>query len=320
MRAVRVGAPGRADVVEIADHSVAGDEVEVEVTRASICSTDRKLVARGSDPPLVIGHEAVGRLEDGTLVGIHPDVGCGRCADCEQGLENRCPRGFSMGVDRDGCMAERVAVPFAHAVPLEGIDPEVAPLLEPLACCIHALETLVVASEGALVVGAGPMGILCMWALQAAGSRVVVGQRSPARRALAQELGADAAVAPDEDPAPALGMPPRVAVVTAPGAPALRYALEKVAVGGRVHAFAGTPDGAEIDANLVHYRHLRLVGSTGSTLRDYTRACDLVSAGEIKLERLPRTGVTIEDVPELLTDAPDPLTLKYIVDLKARPR
>jgi L-iditol 2-dehydrogenase len=321
MRAVRVGTPGGVEALDVERPSASHGDVLVEVDWAAICATDRKLVARGSDPPRVIGHEAVGHLQDGVLVGVHPDIGCGRCEQCESGYENRCPNRSSIGLDRDGGMAEWVRVPPSHAVPLEGVEPEIAPLLEPLACCLHAVELLKPRrNEKALIVGAGSMGILAMWSLQAAGCAVAVIQRSPARRELAHELGAVAAMSPAEDPAASLGGSPSVAIVTAPGAEALSLALDRVAVGGRVHAFAGTAGGAEVDANLVHYRHLQLVGSTGSTLRDYERARDLVSSGEIKLDRMPRSRVTIDEIPELLTSEPSALPLKAIVDVKAGSR
>ena len=75
------------------------------------------------------------------------------------------------------------------------------------------------------------------------------------------------------------------ALVTAPGVEALSWAIDHVDVGGRVHAFAGTPGGAPVDANIVHYRHLRLVGSTGSTVEDYRRARDLARSGAVPLDR-----------------------------------
>lgn len=87
------------------------------------------------------------------------------------------------------------------------------------------------------------------------------------------------------------------ALVTAPGVEALSWAIEHVDVGGRVHAFAGSPGGAPIDANLVHYRHLRLVGSTGSTIDDYRRARDLASSGSVPLERLPSRTVSLDEIP-----------------------
>jgi L-iditol 2-dehydrogenase len=317
VRAVVVSDPGTAELVEAQRRQPGPGEVRVRVAAAAICATDRRLAARGADPPRIPGHEAAGRLDDGTPVGIHPDVGCGRCRHCLAGLENRCPNRTSVGLDRDGGLADWLCVPAGHAVPLDGLDLGLAPLLEPLACCLHALSGLGVGrGDAALVVGAGAMGLLSTWALQAAGATVAVAQRSEARRRLAARLGADAAIGPDQDPAAALGRPPSVAVVTAPGAEALAWALDKVAVGGRVHAFAGTPGGAPVDANLVHYRHLTLLGSTGSTVGDYRRARDLAAAGQVPLERLPRATVPLEEAPAALLGRDGGQALKVTVDVE----
>jgi L-iditol 2-dehydrogenase len=313
MRAVRVGAPGTAELVELPRPEPDGDEVLVRVEATALCATDRKLAAGGSEPPRVPGHEVVGKLDDGELVGVHPDIGCGHCAQCAAGFENRCADRISIGLDRDGGLAEWLTAPRRHVVPLDGVSPDVAPVLEPLACCLHAVAMLdVVPGDGAVVVGAGAMGILCLWALQESGATVAVVQRSERRRALASELGADAVGAPDD----ALGDLPRVAIVTAPGAEPLAWALDAVAVGGAVHAFAGTPGGAEVDANVVHYRHLSLVGSSGSSLADYERARDLVAGGRIDLGRLPRTTVPLELAPAALLESPDHGTLKVVVDVR----
>jgi L-iditol 2-dehydrogenase len=103
--------------------------------------------------------------------------------------------------------------------------------------------------------------------------------------------------------------------VTAPGSEPLLWALEEVAVGGVVHAFAGTPGGAPVDANIAHYRHLTLVGSTGSALSDYRRAVELVSSGELPLEELPRATVPLEEVPDILLGERTVPALKVIVDV-----
>jgi threonine dehydrogenase-like Zn-dependent dehydrogenase len=154
-----------------------------------------------------------------------------------------------------------------------------------------------------------------MWALQQAGATVAVCQRSPERRQLAGELGAQAVLGPAEHASEALGEAPRAAVVAAPGGEALDWALREVQIGGVVHAFAGSPDEAKVDGNLVHYRHLTLVGSTGSTLADYTRARELVATGAVRLERLPRPTIGLQEVPSALLDERDPLELKVMVDL-----
>ena len=316
MRAIRVEAPGVATLVDVPKPTPAEGEVLVRVEAASLCGTDRKLAANGSGAPRIPGHEVAGRLDDGTPVGVHPDVGCGRCADCNQGLENRCADRTPIGLDRDGGLAEWVVVPAPHAVPLDGLEMALSPLLEPLACCLHAVSLLRVrAGDPAVVVGAGSMGILCMWALQEAGARVAVSQRSDERRRLAEELGADAVLTPEESAADALGEAPRLAIVAATSADALEWALREVKPGGVVHVFAGTPGGAPVDANLVHYRHLILLGSTGSTLADYERAHRLVATGAVDLDRLPRSTIPLEEVPAALLGERDPRELKAVVDV-----
>jgi len=315
MRAVRIDGPRRVATLDVPEPEAAPGEVTVRVRAAAICATDRRLANAGTPEPRIPGHEVAGVLEDGTAVGVQPNVGCGRCTSCALGLENRCPDHFDIGIQRDGGLAELIVVPDGHVVPLDGFPFELAPSIEPLACCLHAVGMLDVAEGNlAVVVGAGTLGIIGMWALQAAGARVAVVQRSEARRHLAAELGADAVLEPGDDVAAALGALPAAALVTAPGIEALSWAIDQVDVGGRVHAFAGTPGGAPVDANLVHYRHLRLVGSTGSTVEDYRRARDLARSGAVPLDRMPSRTVALDEVPEILLDrSPDPRMLRVVV-------
>jgi L-iditol 2-dehydrogenase len=126
-------------------------------------------------------------------------------------------------------------------------------------------------------------------------------------------------IGPGDDAAQVVGAPIDAVVVAAPGVEPLRWALDHVAVGGIVHAFAGTPGGADVDANAVHYRHLRLVGSTGSTPADLRLALDLARDGHIDLNRLPRTTVGLGDLPRVLTGEPDRAHLRTLVDVGGTP-
>ncbi|QBI19928.1 hypothetical protein ER308_10390 [Egibacter rhizosphaerae] len=80
-----------------------------------------------------------------------------------------------------------------------------------------------------------------------------------------------------------------------------------------MHALAGTPGGAPVDANLVHYRHLTLVGSTGSALKHYLPGLELVARGLVPLERLPVEQVGLDEVPDRLANGPAGSALKTIV-------
>lgn len=317
MKALRIGGPGDVTAVDVPDPEPDSGEVLVRVERAALCATDRKMVQRGVDRPLIPGHEAAGRLPDGTLVGLHPDVGCGHCHHCRQGHETRCPEKRSLGVRRDGALAEWVAVRADHTVRVDGLDPAAVPILEPLACCVHAIEKLDTRpGMSALVVGGGVMGILNAWALQASGCTVVLVEPDNNRRELALGLGVEAAVAPHVPPAEALGAVPQVAVVTVPDAGALETALEQVDIGGAVHAFASVPGGAAVDANLVHGRHVRLVGTTGSDIDDYERARQLASSGRVPLHRLPVAHVSLAEAPGQLRGGGRPDVLKTVVDVQ----
>jgi L-iditol 2-dehydrogenase len=316
MRAVRIEEPGMVRLVEAPCPRPSTGEIVVRVRWAAVCNTDRKLVRQGAGARRVPGHEVAGELEDGTPVAIHPDIGCGMCSACAAGWSNRCHRHQSVGIDRDGGFAEWLAVPPRHVLPVADLPLELAALLEPLACCVHAVDMLRTERvRTAAVVGAGAMGVLAMWTLQANGVRVVVAQRSQPRRQMAVHLGADAVVGPGDDASDAAGGPIDAVVVTAPGAQALQWALDHVAVGGIVHAFAGTPGGAAIDANVVHYRHLTLVGSTGSTMADLRHALDLVRGHHIDIARLPRATIGLTDLPEVLVGEPPRDHLRTLVDI-----
>lgn len=316
MRAVRIAGPSRPVVVDVPEPKAGPGEVLVRVTAVGLCATDRRLVANPPVPDLIPGHEIAGRLDDGRVVGVHPDVGCATCVHCRAGYENRCAHRCSVGVDRDGGMAEWVAVPAGHVVPVAGVPPALVPLLEPLACCLHAIDRLDLRrGDRILVVGAGTMGLLMLLALKQRGLPVVVLQRSEKRRDLAHRLGADAVIGPDADAAAALGAAPTVAIVTAPAGEAVRLAVRTIAVGGRLHVFAGLSDDSCLDGNDVHYRHLTVVGSTGSRLSDYERARDLVAAGAIDLARLPVIRIGLEELPAHLL-AVDRGPGKVVADLE----
>jgi L-iditol 2-dehydrogenase len=184
--------------------------VTVRTRLGGICGSDLAIVGLGASPstspfssfPFVIGHENVGVIEAvgpavttlsvGQRVVANPLLPCGPraidppCAACREGRPSRCehftdgalPPGVLIGTTRGlgGSWGERFVAHAAqvHAVP-DGVSDEAAVMVEPFACCVHALgASLPEAGERVLVVGAGTIGLLTIAALRALAPGVVI--------------------------------------------------------------------------------------------------------------------------------------------------
>jgi 2-desacetyl-2-hydroxyethyl bacteriochlorophyllide A dehydrogenase len=221
-------APGEMAVIDRPAPERAADEVLIRIAAAGICGTDvaiwrwHEAVVGQYAPtfPVVVGHEFAGHVVEapdgsgfvpGMLVAINPQIGCGRCKYCGQGRPTLCDSRKLMGGHIDGGWTELVSVPVQQVFPLpEGVDPAVAPLLEPMAVAVHAVLERVKVRSGdvALVIGAGPIGLLCgILALQAGAAKVVItGVGVDADRlTLARELGMVPVDVETADPASELG-------------------------------------------------------------------------------------------------------------------
>ncbi len=98
-----------------------------------------------------------------------------------------------------GAFAERMQLTAGMCLPVpNGLDPRIASLTEPVAVAVHAVnKSGIVAGEGALVLGAGPIGLALIAALRAHGvEQIVASDFSSRRRALATAMGATSVVDP----------------------------------------------------------------------------------------------------------------------------
>ena len=156
----------------------------IKILKAGICTTDIEITKGYKGFKGVLGHEFVGVVEQS----INPDltgkrvvgeinVGCGQCEQCLKGLERHCPHRKALGIlDLDGCMADECLLPVfnLHVVPASLVDNR-AVLIEPLSAAFEILEQIELeGSEQAVVLGDGPIGILCAWALATALSDVTL--------------------------------------------------------------------------------------------------------------------------------------------------
>jgi L-iditol 2-dehydrogenase len=211
MRAARLHGAGDLRLAEEPEPETEPGQELVRVTAVGICGSDLHwwdeagigdaVITR----PLVLGHEAAGVIEAGprrgTRVAIDPAITCGTCRPCRDGYRNLCARiRFAGHGDQDGALREFLAWPsdLLHPLPDSVTDTDGA-LLEPLGVAIHALDLgHVRLGARAAVVGCGPIGLLLIAVLRAAGARHIAAfEPLPHRREAALRYGADVCLQPD---------------------------------------------------------------------------------------------------------------------------
>jgi 2-desacetyl-2-hydroxyethyl bacteriochlorophyllide A dehydrogenase len=210
VQAVTYAGPGEVRVDDVARPEVAaGSDVIVRVNVTAICGSDLHLLD-GKTPGMrvggVIGHEYVGEVVDAgddsaDLVGARVLgsflIACGECSACAGGRFNFCHHRRALGLgtltgDLDGAQAEYVRVPDAHVnvKTLPESLPDDAALFagDILATGFHATAVGEVApGDVVVVIGAGPVGLMCALAIRAVGARPVVMDTDPTRVAFARE-------------------------------------------------------------------------------------------------------------------------------------
>jgi L-iditol 2-dehydrogenase len=308
VRALIFHGPGDVRLEEVPDPEPGPGDVLVQVEVALTDGTDAKAYRRGhpvllGPPPSPFGHEFCGvDVATGRRVVAANSAPCGACAPCRRGDQTLCENLFPL---LNGAYAELMLVPERIAarnlLPVPpGLAPEVAAMVEPLACCLHGVDRAAIEpGETVAVLGVGPIGLmLCAAARDAGGSVVAVGGR-PERRKLAAEFGA----------LPGDGHGADVVIEAAGTEEAWREALELVRPGGTVVLFGGLPQGTAIpgDAYRLHYEELTLRGAFHHTPRHVRAALAFLASGAVPWERLVTHRVGLEGVVPLLADPPDDL-------------
>jgi threonine dehydrogenase-like Zn-dependent dehydrogenase len=245
-------------------------------------------------PPLVLGHEAIGRVDghEGRFA-LNPIVACGECRACVRGEPQLCERRGLVGLDRQGVFAERVAVDSSALVPVpDGVSDEAAVLTEPLATAVSALRLERLEAGATLaVIGVGPIGLLTVYAATQAGVDVLAAEPLEHRRGLARRLGAVEVVTDASE----LDAGSVDAVVDAVGIESTwRAAIRLVRSGGSVCIVGlGEAEGAVPVADLVR-RGITVRGHFAYSPADFEAALSLLAASPPPLDDWV-TAVPLED-------------------------
>jgi 2-desacetyl-2-hydroxyethyl bacteriochlorophyllide A dehydrogenase len=323
MRALIKTAPGfgNLEVLDTPSPAPGPGEALVQVGPSGLCGTDLLLydgVYRGRKRPvpcpLIVGHEASGVVVElgpgtsgpsrGTRVGIEALTGCGHCHHCVRGRYNLCQDWHHIGLTRAGVLAEFVALPVSSLLPLpDDVTLESAAFLEPLATAMHTLERVKPApGTSAAIVGPGPLGLLHLQVLHAAGVGPVVMYGQPGdelRLELASSLGAEAflgdraAISSHADRATG-GIGFGLSIESGGTSSAIQTALDIVSGGGTLVSL-GIVRTTEIDVMQVMRKDLTWIGVVASVRRHFADAITLIHTGKIRPQQLITHRLPLSD-------------------------
>ena len=255
-----------------------------------------------------MGHELAGRvvsrgdsvtaLDEGARVAVLPGARCGVCEHCRAGRTHLCVDQFNTALGlglNPGGFAEYVRTPARACYLLpDHVTPEGGALVEPFAVGLHAVRRSRAFPGAAVgIIGAGPIGLMVLAALRAAGvDGVAVAERSPTRAEVAQTLGAAAVVADVGRLTDALGTQPDVVFECAGAALTPQAAIEAVRPGGEV-VLVGVADPTEqlqLTSFLWVVKEVDVHPAIAYTSEEFGEAVDAVATGVVE------TGTVVSDV------------------------
>ena len=272
---------------DIPEPSIGPNDVLIKIDKTAICGTDMHIykwdswAQRTIKVPMAIGHEYVGRVVDlgsevrgfalGDRVSGEGHITCGFCRNCRAGRRHLCRNTVGVGVDRQGCFAELLALPASNAFKLsDAISDDIASILDPFGNATHTALAFNMVGEDVLITGAGPIGIMAVSIARFVGARhVVITDVNDFRLDLARKMGASRAINVTTQTLDAtmkeLGMQEGFDVgLEMSGNPqALRELLRTMHHGGSVAMLGIPPDDTAVDWNQVIFKGLTLKGIYG---------------------------------------------------------
>ena len=323
MKALTLKEYNRFALEEAPEPPLGPDAVMVAVKACGICGSD----VHGMDgstgrrqPPIIMGHEAAGVVvqtgdavegwETGARVTFDSTIYCGTCEFCRQGRINLCDQRRVLGVScaeyrQNGAFAQFVAVPQRVLYRLPDAMPfEHAALTEPLSIAFHAVRRAgALASDRAVVVGAGLIGLLLVQTLRRAGcARILAVDVAPEKLALAGKLGATAVVKAGQGALHEImewteGRGAE-AVFEAVGIPAtVDLAVRAARKGGTVTLVGNVAPVVEFPLQICVTRELSVYGSCASC-GEYPACLEALAKGEIQAGPLLSAVAPLEDGPQ----------------------
>ncbi|MFN3158293.1 MAG: galactitol-1-phosphate 5-dehydrogenase [Rubinisphaera brasiliensis] len=325
MKAMLLSEYKHLELTDMPKPEVGPRDVLIAVQACGVCGSD----IHGYDgstgrriPPLIMGHEAAGVIEEvgsevsnfqaGQRVTFDSTVSCGNCQYCRAGRINLCNNRKVLGVScgeyrQHGAFAEYVVVPehIVYELP-DDLPFEHAAMIEAVSVAVHAANrTPVKLGQSCVVVGTGMIGLLCVQAMKKAGCGTIIAiDLDDSKLALAKELGATHAInGKAEDLIDQVkqltgGEGADIAVEVVGATVTIQTAINALRKGGHLTLVGNLSPNIELPLQSVVTRELSVSGSCASA-GEYPECIALMTSGDIQVEPLISLKAPLEDGPAL---------------------
>ena len=318
-------------------------DVLVAINYTGICGSDVHYWVHGAighfvvKDPMVLGHESAGTvvevgegvttLKKGDRVALEPGYPCRRCEPCLSGHYNLCPEmRFAATPPYDGTLTGFWSAPadFCYRLP-ENVSLQEGALIEPLAVGVHIVkQARVQPGQSVVIMGAGPVGLLCAAVARAFGAtKVVQVDIVPSKLEFARSYAAthtylSQRVSPEENARALLAAADlgagADAVIDASGAePSIQAALHVVRNGGTyVQGGMGKSD-ITFPIMALCIKEVTARGSFRYGSGDYKLAIELVAAGRVDVKALVNGVVAFRDAEEAFKKVKEGQVIKILI-------
>lgn len=316
--------------------ALGADDVRIAVRYVGLCGTDLHIFHGHMDSrvdiPAVIGHEMSGVVSEvgsavadwhpGDVVTVMPLKWDGTCPACLAGNSHICQNLKFVGIDTPGALQGEWVVPSSLLVRVpEDVSLAHAALVEPVAVAVHDVRRSDLApGQKAVVIGAGPIGVLIASVAREVGAEVAIVELDAARRSFADDLGlttidprAVDAVAWVEEWTGGAGAD--VVFEVAGAAAAVLSATSYAKVRGTIVVVAIHPEPRPIDLQRIFWRELRILGARVYQRPDFEEAVRLVATGAVPTDALISGIVPLASVQEAFETLEGGRALKLLVDV-----
>ena len=314
-------------IEEVPVPKISGQEVLVEMKACGICGSDLMEWYLKPRAPLVLGHEPSGiiakmgkKVEEvnlGDRVFVHHHVACMACHYCLNGDYTLCDQFHRTNI-KPGGFAQFFKVPAPNLqldtlkIP-ESVSFEEATLIEPIGCCVRALNKCnLKVGDSVAVIGAGPTGLIHTALSKIYGaSTTIVSDLIDSRLDFARKFGADMLVNPNSEDLTAVvgsvteGRGVDVSIVTAPNLQAYKAGIDACRKGGKLCVFAPTNPAAflRMSPKELFFSETKIIPSYSTSHLETRTALHLIESGRIKAKELITHRFKLKDAAKAFKTA-----------------